>query len=63
MEIVKNFPFDVCESCCECVLDVENQVLFFTDIKGDKCQRIITVGCKNESLCKRLKEQHNGKNH
>ena len=59
MKLVKNFPFYVCESCCDCVLDVEDQVLFFTD---NKCERVITVGCKNESLCKRLKEQHNEQN-
>ena len=51
MEIRKQFPFDLCESCEECVLDVEEQIIY-----GDcsSCARIITVGCKNERLCRKL---------
>ena len=53
MKIVTNLPFDICETCEECVLDVDEQVLFFG---FDRAERVITVGCKNEKLCKRLKE-------
>lgn len=57
MKIEKNLPFDVCESCEDCVLDVEEQILF-----GEKfIERVITVGCKNAKLCKRLKQK--GENH
>ena len=54
MKIEKNLPFDICESCCECVLDVNEQILFS---HGENCQRIVTVGCKNERLCRKLKEK------
>ena len=56
MEIRKDFPFDLCETCGECILDVEDKVLFF---QGDSYQRVITVSCKNEPLCRRLKEKVN----
>lgn len=55
MTIEKDFPFDVCETCCECVLNVEKKVLF---ANGDICQTVITVSCKNKELCKRLRGLH-----
>lgn len=55
MEIKKKLPFESCENCEECILDVNEQILFAYD---HSCQRVITVGCKNENLCKRLKEKH-----
>ena len=54
MTIEKTFPFESCESCCECILDVNEQNLFSYE---GKCQKIIEVGCKNSMICKRLKKQ------
>ena len=53
MKIEKNLPFESCENCCECILDVNEQILFSY---GKNCQRIVKVGCKNATLCKRLKK-------
>ena len=54
MKIVERFLYKVCERCKECVLDVDsNTVNLF-----DKMTRVISVGCKNEWLCKQLKEMH-----
>ena len=53
MKIEKNLPFDICESCEDCVLDVEEQILYAEKF----IERIICVGCKNERLCKRLKQK------
>ena len=54
MEIKKDLPFESCENCCECILDVNEQTLF---AYGQSCQKVIRIGCKNEKLCKRLKEK------
>lgn len=51
MKIEKSLPFESCDSCDECVLDVNEQILFYG---GGFGERIVTVGCKNERLCKRL---------
>lgn len=51
MKIEKNLPFESCDSCDQCVLDVNEQILFYG---GGFGERIVTVGCKNERLCKRL---------
>lgn len=55
MDIRKSFPFESCDSCPECLIDVDDKVLFFS---GESSQRVITVSCKNEPLCRRLKSFH-----
>ena len=54
MRIEQDLPFDICETCCECVLDVNEQILFAND---GNCHRVIRVGCKNEGVCRNLKER------
>lgn len=53
MTIEKNFPFEMCESCPECVLDVNERVLFSYD---EECRRVVTVGCKHSQKCLALKQ-------
>ena len=59
MKIEKNLPFEMCESCCECILDVQEKMMF-SDFCS--CQMVVVVGCKNERLCRMLKEKHNEQN-
>lgn len=56
MRIDTNFPFKHCDSCPECILDIEHTTLF-----GDNqiVTRQITVRCKNDALCRRLEEVRN----
>ena len=56
MRIDTNFPFKHCDSCPECILDIEHTTLF-----GDNqiVTRQITVRCKNADLCRRLEEVRN----
>lgn len=56
MKIIQDFPFSHCDSCPECILDVEHTTLF-----GDNqiVTRQITVSCKNADLCRRLEEVRN----
>lgn len=56
MKIIQDFPFSHCDSCPECVLDVEEQVLF---ADNGFLERNITVRCKNDALCRRLEEVRN----
>lgn len=58
MDITKRFPFGYCETCPECILDVEEKVLYSSDHYQF---RELIVGCKNESLCRRLEERRNAK--
>lgn len=60
MTIEKNLPFDFCENCEDFILHVEEQVLF-----ADERQfgRTLTVSCKNESRCKKLREHLEDKIH
>lgn len=51
MTIKETFPFDICESCPDCILDVDEHVL---TANGVMQTREITVGCKNGSLCTRM---------
>ena len=53
MDIKKDLPFAHCDSCPEFMLDVEEQVLF----SEKNSYRELVVRCKNDTLCKRLKEQ------
>ena len=56
MQIDTIFPFKHCDSCPECILDIENTTLF----GGNQIvTRQITVRCKNEDLCRRLEEVRN----
>lgn len=58
MDITKRFPFGHCETCPECVLDVNEKTLYSS---GDYEYRELIVGCKNESLCRRLEERINAR--
>ena len=58
MEITKNFPFPHCETCPECVLDVNEKRLYSS---GNYEFRELIVGCKNAQLCQRLEEQRNAR--
>ena len=51
MRIEENLPFDICDSCTEFILDVDEQVLFY-GMNGS--ERVITVKCKHAGKCKRL---------
>lgn len=51
MTIKETFPFDICESCPDCILDVDEHVL---TANWTIQTREITVGCKNGSLCTRM---------
>lgn len=59
MTINTDFPFKHCESCEECVIDVEEQIIFAND---GFLTRKLMVRCKNDALCKRLEEQRNARN-
>ena len=59
MKIEKSLPFESCDSCDECVLDVNKQILFYG---GGFGEMIVTVGCKNERLCKRLMKKGENEN-
>lgn len=54
MEIRKDLPFNHCDNCSQFVVDVDEQIVF-NDNKPSV--RVLTVGCKNEWLCKQLKEE------
>lgn len=54
MRIEKSLPFESCDGCDQCILDVNEQILFYG---GGFGEWIVTVGCKNEKLCKRLKKK------
>ena len=51
MDIRQSFPYKNCESCPECILDVESTVVY---AENGIITRFITVSCKNETLCRRL---------
>lgn len=53
MDIQKRLPFHFCDRCDEFILKVEEQVIFGED---HKIENVLIVRCKNEPLCKRLKE-------
>jgi hypothetical protein len=57
MKIIQDFPFQHCDSCPECVLNV-NQTTIFGDDSVITNQ--INVSCRNAELCKRLEEVRNG---
>ena len=59
MDIVKELPFDICENCGEFILDIEQKTLW--DYQ-DNSRLMLTVKCKNEKKCKRLKENLKGFN-
>ena len=49
MRIEQDFPFDICETCCECVLDVEEKVLFSDN---DICQKSLLFGARMMSCAR-----------
>lgn len=53
MRIENDMPFEDCESCTDCVLNVDEQILFSSE---KAMERVIFVGCKNERLCRHLRE-------
>ena len=56
MKIIQDFPFTHCESCPECFIDVNEQVLF---ADNGFLERNLVVRCKNDALCIRLEEVRN----
>lgn len=52
MKIETRFPFDICDSCKECILDVSEELLFS---RNNITERVITVGCRNKDLCEWVK--------
>ena len=54
MDIVKNLPFDFCESCPEFILKTDEQVLFSDN---SIATRQIVVTCHHDWLCKQLAEK------
>lgn len=55
MDIIKELPFEFCDSCSEFILDVNEKTLYYTDFSGTSSHIAITVRCKNEGKCKQLK--------
>ena len=58
MTINTDFPFAHCESCPECVLRANTEILYGDD---HIATRILRVFCENAQLCRRLEEMRNGK--
>lgn len=54
VKIRETFPYEHCERCPDCRLDV-NQEMVFGD--GGIVTRELTVGCKHEWLCRQLSER------
>ena len=53
MDIQKCLPFKACENCNEFVLDVDEQAI----LNGQKqIEVVLKVMCKNEYLCRHLKD-------
>lgn len=59
MRIVQDFPFPHCDSCPECILDVEHTTIF---CDNHIVTNQINVGCKNAKLCKRLEDRNAERN-
>ena len=57
MKIIQDFPFNICEKCTECLLDVRDNTLY---ADNRTVTREITVSCRNEWLCKQIREQLEG---
>lgn len=53
MKIKQDFPFDFCESCNECVLNVTDNTLY---ADNTIVIREITISCRNEAVCKNIKK-------
>jgi hypothetical protein len=53
MQIEKQLPFGICESCGEFILDVEEKAVWHND---GHTHLVLIVRCKNEDKCKMLKE-------
>ena len=48
MTIKTEFPFDSCQSCDQCVLDVTERNAYSF---GEIVERKIIIGCRNTNLC------------
>jgi len=56
MNIYTNFPFECCDSCQECILQVDVHDAY----NNNKfVHKVMDVGCKNASLCMRLEKMNN----
>ena len=53
MIIEKDLPFECCENCEQFIVRT-NERVFYTDTTS---HRVLTVSCKNEWLCKQLKDK------
>ena len=53
MEIKTDFPYKHCDDCPECVIHVEEQSYW---ISGDTFSRVLTVRCRNDSICKQVEK-------
>ena len=58
MTIQTNFPFAHCESCEECILRVNTEVLYADD---QIMTRVLNVSCENSKLCMRLEKMKDAK--
>ena len=58
MTIQTNFPFTNCESCEECILRVNTEVLYADD---QIMTRVLNVSCENAKLCMRLEKMKDAK--
>lgn len=54
MRIENGLPFESCESCNMCILDVSDRLSVYQnpDTKETFCEKVIYVGCKNEHKCR-----------
>ena len=53
MKIETDFPYKHCEDCPECMIDVEDHSIW---VNGDTFARVITVRCRNDSICKQVEK-------
>ena len=59
MDIRKCLPFDCCENCEKFILKVNEQAIFTED---RRIENVIGIHCKNEKICKRLKQELKNEN-
>lgn len=60
MKIENGLPFESCESCGMCVLDVNDGLSVYQnpETKEMYCEKTVVVGCRNAHKCRgnRIKE-------
>lgn len=63
MRIEENLPFEGCKSCGLCILDVDDNSLYYRSPDSDAMirEKVVMVRCKNESKCRsnKIKEGMN----